>query len=151
MKYDIGSVGRVVTARFEEGDSIYEELENLCLYEGIKSAVFWIIGGVQNVEVVTGPKDHTKRPLEAIVAKLKGVHEILGTGTIFRNENNRPKVHMHASLGHNSKTVTGCPRVNLDCWLINEVVLMEINGIDASRIKDSSGYELLTLGNRQEL
>ena len=151
MKYDIGAVGRVVIARFEDGDNIYDELENLCKYENIKSAVFWIIGGVQNVEVVTGPEDHRKRPLNAIVAKLDGVQEILGTGTIFRNSKDIPKVHMHASLGHDSKTVTGCPRINLDCWLINEVVLMEITGIDAARLKDSSGYELLSLGNNQIL
>ena len=145
MQYQIGNPGRIVVARLEEGDGIYHCIEKICTNEAIESAVFWIIGGVKNVEVVTGPKDHTARPLEAMVAHLDGVQEILGTGTVFRNEENLPKVHMHASFGHDSHTVTGCPRVNLDCWLINELVIQEIMGIDAKRLKTSTGYELLTL------
>ncbi len=146
MKYEIGSVGRIIVARLEEGDSVYKSIEEIASIEKIDSAVFWIIGGVKNVEVVTGPEDYNERPLNAIVENLEGVQEILGTGTLFLNGNNEPKIHMHASFGHDSKTVTGCPRINLDCWLINEVVIQEINGISAKRLKDSSGYELLTIG-----
>ena len=145
MQYDIGTPGKIVVARLEEGDAIYQSIEDICTNEAIESAVFWIIGGVKNVEVVTGPEDHTARPLNAIVAKLEGVQEILGAGTVFRNVDNKPTVHMHASFGHDSHTVTGCPRVNLDCWLINELVIQEIIGVDAKRLKNSTGYELLTL------
>ena len=145
MQYQVGKPGRVVVARLEEGDAIYQSIEEICAQETIQSAVFWIIGGVKNVEVVTGPEDYTARPLNAIVAKLEGVHEILGTGTVFTNKENKPTVHMHASLGHDSHTVTGCPRINLDCWLINELIIQEIIGVDAKRLLNSSGYELLTL------
>ncbi len=146
MNYKVGKPGRIVVARLEENDPVYQSIEDIARIEKIDSAVFWIIGGVKNVEVVTGPEDHTERPLNAIVESLPGVQEILGTGTLFNNDKGEPKIHMHASLGHDSHTVTGCPRINLDCWLINEIVIQEIIGIDAKRLKDSSGYELLTIG-----
>lgn len=145
MQYQIGKPGRMVVARLEENDAVYDCIEQVCSSEKLKSAVFWIIGGVKSVEVVTGPKDHTVRPLDAIVEKLEGVQEILGTGTVFQNADGEPTVHMHASLGHDSKTVTGCPRINLDCWLINELIIQEILDIDAARLKEASGYQLLTM------
>lgn len=146
MKYQVGKPGRIVVARLEENDPVYQSIEKICVDEDIKSAVFWIIGGVQNVKVVTGPVDSSARPITIVTEDLEDVQEILGTGTIFPNSEGEPKIHMHASLGHNSHTVTGCPRINLDCWLINEVIVQEICGIDAARIKESSGFELLQLG-----
>lgn len=145
MKYEVGSVGRVVVARLEDGDSVYPSLEGLCSAEKIESAVFWIIGANKNVELVTGARDYSARPVEVIIEKLNSEQEILGTGTIFPNADDEPKVHMHASLGHDSHTVTGCPRINLDCWCINEVILLEITGIHAKRLKDKTGFELLTM------
>lgn len=146
MKYQVGKPGRVVVARLEEGDPVYKSIEEICAAEEISSAVFWIIGGVKNVKVVTGPVDSSARPITVVTESLEEVQEILGTGTVFPNSENRPTVHMHASLGHNSHTVTGCPRVNLDCWLINELIIQEICGVDAARLKEDSGFELLQIG-----
>ncbi len=143
MKYEVGNTGRVVVARMEDGDQVYSCIEKMCIAENINSAVFWIIGANKNVEVVTGSHNYAARPVEVIVEKLNSVQEILGTGTIFPDSNNNPKIHMHASLGHDSETVTGCPRINLDCWLINEVVVMEITNISAKRLKNETGFELL--------
>lgn len=145
MKYEVGSVGRVVVARLEDGDHVYASLEDLCKKEKIESAVFWIIGANKNVELVTGAHDYAARPVRVIIEKLEKEQEILGTGTVFPNAEGAPKIHMHASLGHDSNTVTGCPRINLDCWCINEVVLLEITGVVAKRLKDETGFELLTL------
>ncbi len=145
MNYQVGKPGRMVVARLEEGDPVYESIETICSDETIKSAVFWVIGGVKNVAVVTGPIDQDARPISVVTERLENVQEILGSGTVFPNGEDLPKVHMHASLGHDSHTVTGCPRVNLDSWLITEIVIQEITGIEAKRLKNSSGYELLTM------
>ncbi len=150
MKYQIGNPGRVVVARLEENDPVYQSIEDIASIEKIDSAVFWIIGGVKNVEVVTGPEDCNARPFKSIVETLDGVQEILGTGTIFLNASGVPKIHLHASLGHDSHTVTGCPRINLDCWLLNEIIIQEITGVGAKRLKHDSGHELLTIGGYNE-
>lgn len=146
MKYEIGKPGRIVVARLEEGDPVYRSIEEICLKESIECAVFWIIGGVKNVKVVTGPVDSSARPITVVTESLQEVQEILGTGTVFPNSENLPTVHMHASLGHDSHTVTGCPRVNLDCWLINELIIQEICDVNAARLKEDSGFELLQPG-----
>lgn len=145
MEYQVGTVGRIVVARLHENDSVYHSISTICKTEKIGSAVLWIIGGVKNVEVVTGPEDYSVRPIKSISEKLQGVHEIIGTGTVFSDEYGEPTIHMHASLGHDSHTVTGCPRINLDCWLINELIIQEIDGVDAVRIRDESGFSLLTV------
>lgn len=148
MQYQVGKPGRMIVVRLEENEPVYESIQTLCKTESVATGVFWIIGGVQNVDVVTGPEDHTKRPVHSLSQQLEGSHEILGTGTIFPNAEGEPTLHMHASLGHNRDTVTGCPRNSLDCWLINEIVIQEMTGIDAARLKDeTSGFTLLTMEN----
>lgn len=145
MQYEVGNTGRVVVARLEDGDHVYKSIEQMCQAEGIERAVFWIIGANKNVEVVTGSHDYSRRPVEVIIEKLSDIQEIIGTGTVFPDTDNLPKIHMHAALGHDSKTVTGCPRINLDTWLINEVVLIELTNFTAKRLKDSTGFELLNI------
>lgn len=149
MEYQIGNPGRIVVARLHENDHLYESVVTICTKESIRSAVFWVIGGVQNVELVTGPVDSSARPITSISEKLDGVHEILGTGTVFPSENGELSVHMHASFGHDSHTVTGCPRISLDCWLINELIIQEIAGVEAVRVKDETGFSLLTVGDKR--
>ncbi len=149
MNYQVGKPGRIVVARLDENEPVYESIENICSNESIDSAVFWVIGGVKNVAVVTGPVDQDARPITVVTDKLDTVQEILGTGTLFPNGEDQPTVHMHASLGHGSHTVTGCPRVNLDSWLITEIIIQEITGVHAKRLKNATGFELLTMLPKQ--
>lgn len=47
-------------------------------------------------------------------------------------------------VGRDRDVIVGCPRVNADCWLVNEVVIMELVGVEAKRVLDEkSGFELL--------
>jgi predicted DNA-binding protein with PD1-like motif len=75
---------------------------------------------------------------------LKGVHEACGVGTIFTDEEGKPKLHMHASFGRNDNAVTGCVRMGVEVWRIGEVVILELTGSSAKRVKDkTTGFELL--------
>jgi len=95
-------------------------------------------------KVVVGPKDGTVFPPEPMVTLLKGVHEGCGVGTIFADEQGKPKLHMHASFGRNDNTVTGCVRLGVDVWQIGEVVVLELAGASAKRSKNrETGFELL--------
>ncbi|NLP02556.1 MAG: DUF296 domain-containing protein [Fibrobacter sp.] len=143
MQYSSGSTGRTFVLRFEENDTIYKEIENLCEKESVEAGVIWIIGGVKNGGVVVGPGNDSERPLRPQVEQFTEAHEIIGTGTIFRNEENKPVLHMHAGAGRGKHQVIGCPRKGLECWLVTEAVLLEIKGALAGRVKDESGAELL--------
>jgi predicted DNA-binding protein with PD1-like motif len=91
----------------------------------VTTALCFFLGGVKEKgRVVVGPKDGYALPPEPMVTLLKGVHEACGVGTIFADEEGKPKLHMHASFGRNEKTVTGCVRMGMDVWRIGEIVLL---------------------------
>jgi predicted DNA-binding protein with PD1-like motif len=51
---------------------------------------------------------------------------------------------MHASFGRENAAVTGCVRLGVDVWLIGEVVLLELCGGTARRLRNKeNGFELL--------
>ena len=70
--------------------------------------------------------------------------ETIGVGTIFTNEDDQPKLHLHASMGSYNGVMTGCTRQGVDIWLVAEVVILELINHSATRKIDSeSGFELL--------
>ena len=58
--------------------------------------------------------------IHAMELVLDIVHEIVGTGTLFPNENGEPVLHMHVACGRNEGTVTGCVRRGVKTWHILE-------------------------------
>jgi uncharacterized protein len=145
MKYTTGAVGRVIAVRFEDGDPIYEGIEKIASNEKIEGGVVWMIGGVKNGGVVVGPSDESMPP-KPMAEYFKDPREIVGVGTLFLDGNNKPSLHLHASIGKGTAPLTGCPRKGLDCWLITEAIIMEIKGAAVRRLKNAkSGFELMEI------
>jgi predicted DNA-binding protein with PD1-like motif len=130
--------------RLHEGDKVYDSIQTVADKEGLSAAVVFVIGGVKNGAVVVGPVDQDERPLKTIVKRFDDGREIVGIGTLFKNEAGEIKLHTHASIGKGSDTITGCPRIGLDSWLVTEVVMLELVGLSAVRAKEAGGLELLT-------
>ncbi len=96
--------------------------------------------------MLTGPRDQDARPIRPIINQLTGVHEILGAGTIFPDENGSPKLHMHAAAGREGKTTSGCIRPGIEIWKVGEVILLElINGRGCREKDEKMGFELLNI------
>ena len=92
------------------------------------------------------PRDSDTIHPDPVVKLLNGVHEVQGVGTIFSDENGRPRLHMHAALGRGDTTTTGCVRMGIDVWQTGEVVMLEIEGVFALRKQDQkTGFELLEI------
>ena len=97
--------------------------------------------------VVVGPEKDDERPPRIRVERFEDAREILGIGTLFLNEAGQPKLHLHAAIGKGSVALAGCPREGADCWLVDEVVILELAGVQARRVKDAkSGFDLLQCG-----
>ena len=131
MEYSIGKAGRVIGARLFEGEDIYESIEQIARKENIKSAAVLITGGFRKANVVVGPK--TEEP--EIVGNFKnfsGPGETLGVGTIYCDDTG-PKLHIHTAIGKGDETIVGCPRGGAKTFLILEVTIIEIEGIQAGR------------------
>ena len=141
-------LGRVFILRLYQGERIHEVVENFASQNHVHSALCFFLGGAENKsKVVVGPKGGKVFPPEPMVTLLKGVHEGCGVGTIFTDEQGKPKLHMHASFGRNNNTVTGCVRLGVDVWQIGEVVILELAGAPARRAKDKeTGFDLLEVG-----
>lgn len=147
MQFTEAKLGRVFVLRLHDGDRLHEVLESFAVEKNVSAALCFFLGGAkENSRVVVGPKDGSALPPEPMVTLLKGVHEACGVGTIFADEDGKPKLHMHTSFGRNENTVTGCVRMGVDVWQIGEVVMLELVDTKARRVKDKgTGFEFLEI------
>ncbi|MHC4657716.1 MAG: PPC domain-containing DNA-binding protein [Planctomycetota bacterium] len=145
MEYQVGRTARIIAARLIEGEDIYQCIEEVARKENIKSAAVLITGGFREANVVVGPK--TEKP--KIVGNFKdfsGPGEVLGVGTIYC-DNEGPKLHIHTAIGKGDETIVGCPRGGARTFLVLEVTIIEIDGIEAGRKPDeNTGLDLLRFG-----
>lgn len=143
MEYTVGRTGRIIAVRLTEGEDLYESVEKIAAMENIKAAAVLITGGFRQANVVVGPK--TEKP--KIVGDFRdfaGPGEVLGVGTIYR-DNQGPKLHIHTAIGKGDQTIVGCPRGGAKTFLILEITIIEIEGIEAGRKPDeATGLNLLT-------
>jgi predicted DNA-binding protein with PD1-like motif len=79
-----------------------------------------------------------------MVGVLSGVHEVAAVGTLFPDEAGRPVLHMHAAFGRGDRTLSGCIREGIVTWQVLEIILLELVGLNASRVPDeATGFRLL--------
>lgn len=148
MEFTEAKLGRIFLLRLHQGERIHEVVEKFASQKKVSSALCFFLGGAENKsKIVVGPKDGKAVPPEPMVTILRGVHEAYGVGTIFINEQGKPKLHMHASFGRNESTVTGCVRMGVDVWQIGEAIILELTGSSAKRVKNrDTGFEFLEIG-----
>ena len=147
MQYSEGSIGRIFTLRLEDGERVPDCIEQFAKDKNIKAAFCTMIGGIDKGNIVVGPEDGDIMPPNSMLHAISSAHEVAAVGTLFPNEEGTPVLHMHAALGRDGKTRTGCIRPGLDVWLVGEVIIMEILNTDMLRKKDEkSGFALLCKG-----
>jgi predicted DNA-binding protein with PD1-like motif len=151
MEYEVGRAGRIIVMRLHDGDAIYASIEGAAQKERVTSAAVWLVGGIKNAGVVVGPKVEDVFPLQVMEERFSDGREIVGFGTIFTNSKGEPRLHMHAAIGKGTVVIAGCPRKGADCWLVDEVVILEIDGLSARRVAEPKcGLELLTINAGQK-
>ncbi len=145
MDYSKAEIGRIFILRLHDGEILHEALESFATKSKIRSALCFFLGGAEDKsKLVVGPKNGDVLPIEPMMTLLKGVHEGCALGTIFTDEEGNPKLHMHGSFGRNDNAVTGCVRLGVEVWCIGEVVMIELAGSSARRVKNKeTGFELL--------
>lgn len=150
MKASEGRIGRVFVIRLEHGDVVPECIERFAKEKGILVGQAILVGGTGGGDVIVGPRHSDERPPQPMLLAVDGAHETLGLGVIAPTSDGRPVLHMHAALGRAGKTISGCLQCGVTTWLVGEIVLYEILGVDAARVKDEpSGFILLNVGTNQ--
>jgi len=144
VKAEEGKIGRVFILRLEHGDNILESIAEFAEKKKISVGLVTLIGGIEEGEVVAGPRKTEDMPPEPIILPLEGAHDVVGMGVIAPGSDGKPALHMHAAMGRAGKTLAGCLRSGVNCWLIGEVLLFEITNSSAKRVMDEqSGFCLL--------
>ncbi len=144
MKACEGQIGRVFMVRLEDGDVVPECIERFAEEKGISVGQVILVGGIGGGEVVVGPRDSAEMPPEPMLWPIKEAHEVVGAGVIAPDNHGKPILHIHAALGRAGKTTGGCLRPGVTTWLVGEVILCEILGVNVARVMDGeSGFELL--------
>ncbi len=147
MKATEGKLGRIFVIRLEDGDKIPGSIERFAEEKGIMAGQVILVGGINSGQVVTGPRYSDKMPPEPMLLPVDGAHEVVGVGVLAPGENGKPVLHIHAALGRSGQTLTGCLRPGVDTWLVGEVILYELVGVNAKRVMDEkSGFALLEPG-----
>ncbi|SOB57859.1 DNA-binding protein [Pseudodesulfovibrio profundus] len=145
MQYSEGKIGRIFTLRLEDDDRIPDCIEAFAAEKEIKAAMCTMIGGVDKGNIVVGPEDGASSTIAPILHMIDNAHEVAAIGTIIADDEGSPLLHMHAALGRDGKTRTGCIRPGLDVWLVGEVIIMEILNLDMIRKTDPlTGLKLLS-------
>lgn len=151
MKASEGHVGRVFVIRLEDGDVVPECIERFAEKKGISVGHVILVGGVGGGEVVVGPRRSEERPPEPMLLPVDGAHEIMGVGVIAPGEDGKPILHIHAALGRSGQTMSGCLRPGVTTWLVGEVILYEIVGTNAVRVREKdSGFMLLDVEDSKD-
>ena len=151
MKATEGRVGRVFIIRLDNGDKIPGVVERFATENNIKNGFALLIGDVVDGQIVVGPRKSDEMPPEPMLLPVEGAHEIAGVGILSPDEKGKPVLHIHAALGRSRNTMTGCLRPGVLTWLVAEVILYEIIGVSAVRVKDAaSGFALLKVDGGDE-
>lgn len=136
MKAVEGAIGRIFCLSLEDGDKIPDCIEEFAKEKDIKSGFCWFLGGVGGGKLVVGPEDGNERPIKTLIQDFTTVHEALAFGTIFQDEHDAYKLHVHASLGRETSALTGCARHGIHVWQLCEVLIIEGAGIEMIRKMD---------------
>jgi predicted DNA-binding protein with PD1-like motif len=144
MEYSVGRTGRVILLKLDENDDVLESLESLASKEGIENGIFFVIGSLKEGSLVSGAATEDI-PVIPIWHHLKNNHEILGIGNILQMEG-QPKIHMHAALAREDECLMGCLRGSSKVFLLEEIIIFELLGIEAFREKDvKTGLSMLRI------
>jgi len=144
MKYSEAKTGRNFILRLEDGEILHEVVEQFATDHDIKAAKLMVVGGVdKGSRLVVGPRESRAAVIDPVEIVLDDAHEVTGFGTIFPNEAGTLISHIHISCGRGEKVITGCARRGVKVWLVLEVVITELLGTEAKRVKDHNGFELL--------
>jgi len=146
MKYSEADRGRSFVIRLEDGDVIHEEIEKFASEHDVQAAALIVIGGADaGSKLVVGPELGRATPVVPMEHVLDNVCEVEGVGTIFPDESDNPRLHMHISCGRRTSSVTGCVRRGVKAWNVMEIVLFELVNTTGKRISDpDTGFELLS-------
>lgn len=126
MKAVEGRMGRVFVLRLEHDDPLPRCIEEFAAEKGIRLAQVVFHGGIYKGNLVAGPQKTGDPKPVPIVLPISEANESSAVGILAPDEDGKPILHMHGSLGRSGQTMAGCFQKGVTVWLVGEAVLYEI-------------------------
>jgi predicted DNA-binding protein with PD1-like motif len=146
MKTSEGMLGRIFILRLDDGDEVPTCIERFAEEKGVLAGHVVLVGGIGGGEMVVGPRRSDEMPPDPMLLPVDGAHEVVGVGVLAPDEEGKPSLHIHASLGRSGRTMTGCLRPGVTTWLVGEAILYEIINTKAAHLKEKkTGLVLLEI------
>ena len=136
MQYSQARMGRVFVARVDHGEDLLGGIRSILGKEGVLRAVVLVLGALKEGSLVTGPEEPVIPPTPHRVEFERG-WEVVGIGTVYPGDDG-PAIHLHGSLGHGERTLTGCIRDRAGTYLVTEVVILELLDLPVRRTGDAA-------------
>ncbi len=144
MKFSQAKINRVFVVKLEDEEKLPDAIEDFARKHRIERGLCIMLGGIGSGKLVAGPEKPEQIPIVPILQEIKGTSEILGVGTIFPDEKNFPRLHMHAVTGRKKDVLAGCIRPGISVWKILEFVIIELKSTKAKRKLDKkAGFSVL--------
>lgn len=150
MRYSETKGKRVFVIRLEDGEIIQDSIEQFAVAKNIRYATLQLLGGIDKGSVlIVGPRESRVSLIEPLKITINEMHEAVGNGTIFPDEQGIPRLHCHLACGRENQTVCGEIREGVKVWHVMEVIITELADCDAVRKYDKTiGFKLLYPGKR---
>lgn len=143
MEYQQGNIGRVFVAKIGHGEDFLGEIKKLAIKENIRAATLFMLGALKSAAVVVGPQEPVLPP-QPMWRSFDNTRELVGTGTLFW-DGEEPLPHIHGVFGKEDISLMGCIRADSEVFLILEVIIFEITGLNAVRqFNETLGLKALT-------
>ncbi|BEQ14939.1 PPC domain-containing DNA-binding protein [Desulfoferula mesophila] len=133
MKYSEAKLGRVFLVTIEDGERLPDAVEKFALEQKLTHGVVFMLGALQNGELVAGPDDPKANPVTILTTLVERPNDAMVMGTIFPDEAGHPVVHLHGAMATGERVSMGCLRLGVHVWEVAEVVVMELAGLKAVR------------------
>lgn len=126
MKAIEGRIGRVFILRLEHDDPLPGCIEKFAAEKGIRLGQVVFHGGIYKGNLVAGPRETGEQKPIPIALPVSEAHESSAVGVLAPDEDGKPILHMHGSLGRAGQMMAGCFQKGMTVWLVGEAVLYEI-------------------------
>lgn len=141
-------MGRLFVLRMDHGEDLIESLQKFLAEKRIESCTALFLGALRDGQTVTGPK-RPEVPPSPNFESYESAWEVFGMATVYPSAEG-PALHIHSGLGRGREALLGCIRERAEVYLVVEMVLFEICGLQAERVWDG-GMQLFMLSLKERL